>query len=121
VNEPLSPVIDFDKYRSRSEEYAPPEPWMASVPVVLLIEYLRKYPDQGATLHARDEVVGLRFRPGINAAMLDNGRGRIAVNLCRLLHDAAPDLRAMIARGIEIPLLIRHQTRKAKVKSWTSK
>jgi hypothetical protein len=54
-------------------------------------------------MHARDNIVGLRFKSGINAAAIDNGRGRIAVNLCRLLRDASADLCAMIAQGIEIP------------------
>lgn len=88
--------------------------WMASAPVILLIEYLRKHPDQGATLHACGDVLGLRFKPGINAADLRNGRGQVANNMFNLLQDAAQDLRSMIAQGIEIPLLIHHQP-KAKV------
>lgn len=104
-------AADYDDHSQAPGRH---EPWMSSAPVILLIEYLRKYPDQGATLHARGDALGLRFNPGINAATLDNGRGQIAINMFRLLQDAAHDLRAMIAQGIEIPLLIHHKP-KAKV------
>lgn len=100
---------------ANQEDVPPAHPaWMASVPVILLVEYLRKFPDQGATLYESGGEVGLRFKPGINAADLNNGRGQNAINLTRLLQDAAADLRAMIAQGVEVPLLIHHQP-KAKV------
>jgi len=89
-------------------------PWMSSAPVILLIEYLRKYPDQGAILYERFGTVGLKFKPGIKGDDIKNGRAQIAMNMFRLLQDASADLQAMIAKGIEIPLLIKYQP-KAKV------
>lgn len=90
--------------------------WMASGPVILLIEYLRKYPGQRATLYESSGEVGLSFKPGINAAQLNDERGQLAKNMISLLQDAAKDLRAMIAQGIEIPLLIHIKPKEKKEK-----
>jgi len=80
---------------------------MSSTPVILLIEYLRKYPYQGVILYERFGTVGLKFKPGIKGDDIKNGRAQIAMNMFLLLQDATPDLRAMIAQGIDIPLLMR--------------
>ena len=129
-------MIEFEKYKSRTEQPAiiannhpdkedseagftaadyddhssapgRSEPWMSSTPVILLIEYLRKYPDQGVILYEQRGTVGLKFKPGINGADIKNGRSQIAMNVFGLLEDAADDLKAMIIDGIEIPLLTR--------------
>ena len=82
-------------------------PWMASAPVILLIEYLRKYPNWGVILYERFGTVGLKFKPGIKGDDIKNGRAQIAMNMFRLLEDASGDLKEMISKGIEIPLLTR--------------
>ena len=80
--------------------------WMASTPVILLIEYLKKYPDQGVILFERCGIPGLGFKPGLNAKSVKDGRGQAVKNTIGLFIDAADDLKSMIAKGIEIPLLI---------------
>ncbi|MCK9362104.1 MAG: hypothetical protein M0P74_00655 [Syntrophales bacterium] len=82
-------------------------PWMSSASVILLIEYLKKYPDKGVILYERFGTVGLKFKPGINGADIKNGRAEIAMNTLGLLQDATAGLKEMISRGIEIPMLIR--------------
>ena len=84
------------------------EPWMTSTPVILLIEYLRKHQDQGVTLYERLGHIGLKFEPGIKGADIKNGRAQIAMNMFTLLQDATDDMKAMIAKGIEIPMLKRY-------------
>jgi len=83
-------------------------PWISSTPVILLIEYLRKYPDQGIILYEREGNPGVRFNPGIRAVLPMSDRAKIGMNATGLLQDAASDLRAMIAQGVDIPLLIHH-------------
>lgn len=121
-------MIDFDKYKPRAEKTIdslvkkhPPggdnmkhNPWMESGPVILLIEYLRKYPDQGVILYERFGTVGLKFKPGIKGDDIKNGRAQIAMNMFRLLEDASRDIKEMVSKGIEIPLLVHHNP-KAKV------
>ena len=82
--------------------------WMSSSKVILLVEYLSNYQDQGVILYERFGSVGLKFKPGISYADTKNGRAQIAMNMLMLLQDATKDLKAMIADGIEIPLLNRH-------------
>jgi hypothetical protein len=91
-------------------------PWMSSAPVILLIEYLHKYPNQGVILYERFGMPGLKFKPGIKGDDIKNGRAQIAMNMFRLLQDASSDLKAMISQGIEIPLLIRLTPKERKVK-----
>ena len=95
-------AADYDDHSSAPGRS---EPWMSSTPVILLIEYLRKYPDQGVTLFEQGGFVGMKFKPAINIADLNNGRSQIAMNMFGLLQDAVNDLKAMISKGIEIPLL----------------
>lgn len=102
------------------QQNGPPEahaiqPYMESTPILLLVEYLRKFPDKGIILYERDGRPGLRFSPGLNAADMKNGRATISMNAYNLLQDARDDLRDMISRGIEIPLLTHRKTKGRKV------
>lgn len=98
-------TADYDDHNSAPGRS---EPWMSSTPVILLIEYLRKYPDQGFILYEQDGDPCVRFNPGIRAVLPMSDRAKIGMNATGLLQDAASDLRAMIKQGIEIPLLVHH-------------
>lgn len=107
-----SPGPDTDDLDQPAAVHAP---WMESAPLIRLVEYLQKYHDHGATIHARGaETLWISFRPGVTAADMGNGRGQIANNMIGLLQQAAPDMRAMIKENVAIPLIIHHQP-KAKV------
>ena len=105
--------MDFLKYnplqKNRQDNASTHDPWMSSTPVILLIEYLRKHQNQGVILYERFGKVGLKFKPGIKGDDIKNGRAQIAMNMFGLLQDATEDLKAMIAAGIDIPLLIHYQ------------
>ena len=102
-------AADYDAHASAPGRS---EPWMASTPVILLIEYLRKHHDQGIILYERYGSFHLKFNPGLNAADLKNGRATIAMNAFKLLHDATDDLKDMITAGIELPLMVKRSPEK---------
>jgi hypothetical protein len=102
-------TVDFSL---TSQDAVKHEPYMTSTSVILLVECLRKYQDKGIILFECDGKPGLRFKPGINKADIENGRAIIAMQIYGLLMEAREDLQAMIAGGIDVPFLTHRQSRK---------
>ena len=98
-NEKPSQVIDAVVPMERGVQS-----WKDSTPVVLLSEYLKRYPDNGIKLYQREGELVLRFEPGLERKDIGSERWQIASNAVRLFTDAAADLIHLMTNGlIDIP------------------